>query len=459
MKIIQTLWLPNSHENPISYTGGWLSPEYHWLSWTLSVLQLRKFYNEVELFTTQAGKEILINQLNLPYTKVHLVLDEANIPQDAWALSKVITYSLQNEPFLHVDGDVFIWKSFDKELLEKPLITQNQEYNFPFYQNYIENKKNQVSHLPFLKQEEIKSPIITYNAGIFGGNDLEFIKKYARIATDYVNNNPMLPLEQSSEYCMFFEQFIFSMLVDDAKISVGTYFQEIVYSELYKELGLSDFWETPHSKSYLHLMGMTKKNRMILKNMLNKIKIEYPEYYYNTLRICQESGVILDFQVYQLHELKPSTHSYEYFTEISKKVALNQCFENQNKWLYLYAKDTWVYKQMEKFTLLSEEEKYKIQLFLSNDFELIENESPDLKQYLRITDTFSVDFYDHELDEIEILLINTFDKIPKTINHVLGEIQSYFNDDDFIENQTLLKKLILTKVIQFMNMGVVCIVE
>jgi hypothetical protein len=457
MRIIQTLWLPNTHENPMSFTGGWLSPEYHWLSWTLSVLQLRKFYDEVELFTTKAGKEVLINQLNLPYTKVHEVLDDADIPPSAWALSKIITYSLQNEPFLHIDGDVFIWKPFEENLLQSPLIAQNQEYDFAFYHEYIHNAQSQAKYLPDVLRKEIKKPLITYNAGIFGGNNLEFIKRYASIATDFVRNNPTPPQEQSSEYCMFFEQCIFSILVQDTQKSVNTFFEEVVDNELYKGMGLADFWETPHLNSYIHLMGMSKKNRMMLKKMLCKIRKDYPEHYYKTLRLCQETGVVLDFKVYQLSALNPSLYSAEYFRKLADNFVLNQRSEKQSLWVYLYAKDDWIYAEMERFMVLSEEEKFNIKLFLSNDFQLIEEENPELKQSLRVEDTFSTEIYDHEMEELEMILMDTFDKTPKTLNQVMIEIQPYFDSADFIDNQALLKELLLPKVIHFMSMGVLCV--
>jgi hypothetical protein len=459
MKIIQTLWLPNTHDNPISFSGGWLSAEYHWLSWTLSVLQLRKFYDKVELFTTKAGKEVLINQLNLPYTKVHEVLNDADIPPSAWALSKIITYQLQNEPFLHIDGDVFIWKPFDETLLQSPLIAQNQEYDFAFYQEYINNAKSQAHYLPDILRKNTPKPLITYNAGIFGGNDLEFIKKYARISTDFVLNNPSPAQEQSSEFCMFFEQCIFSILAHDAQMAVNTFFQEVVDNELYKGMGLADFWETPHKNTYIHLMGMSKKNRMMLKKMLCKIRKDYPEHYYKTLRLCQKAGIVLDFKIYQIEELNPSIHTAGYFRELAKNFVLNKRPEKQSIWVYLYAKDDWIYEEMEKFMVISEEEKFNTNLFLSNDFQLIEVENPEFKQSLRVEDTFNMDTYNHEMEDLEMILIDTFDKIPKTLNQLKVEIQPYFDSEDFIDNQALLKELILSKVIYFMSMGVICVVN
>ena len=121
MKIVQSFWSGNNWSLDKNY--GWYSSKYHWLGWVLSVNQLRKFYDEVELVTDRIGYEILINKLKLPYSKVHVILDDLNqYNENLWALAKIKSYSFMNEPFLHVDGDVFIWEKFDEELLKQDII-------------------------------------------------------------------------------------------------------------------------------------------------------------------------------------------------------------------------------------------------------------------------------------------------------------------------------------------------
>ena len=62
MKIIQSFW--TGKHNNIEYSFGWLSNEYHYLSWILSCNQLRKYYDEVELSYLNNTDEMLINQFN-----------------------------------------------------------------------------------------------------------------------------------------------------------------------------------------------------------------------------------------------------------------------------------------------------------------------------------------------------------------------------------------------------------
>ena len=102
MRIVQTFW--TAGQDPLKHAFGWLHPEYNLMSWTLSCLSLREHYDEVALYTDSEGKRILIDKLHLPYTEVNVIFDDFPCLPQHWALAKIKTYSLQTEPFLHVDG-------------------------------------------------------------------------------------------------------------------------------------------------------------------------------------------------------------------------------------------------------------------------------------------------------------------------------------------------------------------
>mgnify|MGYP000084925178 FL=1 len=70
MKIVQTFW--SGGANPLEKAYGWPLPEYNMMSWVLSCLSLRKYYDDVELYTDKLGYELLIEKLRLPYTYVHV---------------------------------------------------------------------------------------------------------------------------------------------------------------------------------------------------------------------------------------------------------------------------------------------------------------------------------------------------------------------------------------------------
>ena len=55
------------------------------------------------------------------------------MPNGLWAMAKIESYGLQTEPFLHIDGDVFIFDYLPQELLTCGIITQNKEYATEYY--------------------------------------------------------------------------------------------------------------------------------------------------------------------------------------------------------------------------------------------------------------------------------------------------------------------------------------
>ncbi len=92
------------------------------MGWALSCLQLRLLYQEVDLYCNSKAASLLKDQLGLPYTNVYETHNDLNLVNEKlWALHKIFTYSLQDDPFLHVDGDVFLFKELPDSLLGSEL--------------------------------------------------------------------------------------------------------------------------------------------------------------------------------------------------------------------------------------------------------------------------------------------------------------------------------------------------
>ena len=89
----------------------WREPVHHLLAWGLSLRLARSHYPETVLITDTPGKTLLINQLGLSFTHVSTELDRLQDEYPGlWALGKLVTYSLQDKPFVHLDTDVFLWR-------------------------------------------------------------------------------------------------------------------------------------------------------------------------------------------------------------------------------------------------------------------------------------------------------------------------------------------------------------
>jgi hypothetical protein len=283
MKIIQSFW--TGQQESTQSTFGWQTPEHHWLGWILSVNQLSKYY-DVELYTDAVGYKYLIEALELPYTKVHVVLDELNHYQsNLWALSKIKTYSLQKESFLHVDGDVFIWEPFPENLLKQKLITQNLEVTTEYYQEMWSMIAPNLSYLPdemllYHNGEEQ----FACNMGIVGGTDLDFFQRYTKHSFEFVDKNrDNIPKDFMVNFNVFFEQVLFYLMAKQNNIQPSFLINEVSEDNGYK--GFGDFFKVPHKKTYLHLLGHYKRDHKVCMMLKDYVLRYYPKYFQKLLQI------------------------------------------------------------------------------------------------------------------------------------------------------------------------------
>ncbi|HMQ46889.1 MAG TPA: hypothetical protein PKA00_05310 [Saprospiraceae bacterium] len=293
MKIVQTLWTKPG------LNAGWIDRRFHFISWALSCLQLCKYYDEVELYTDSEGKRILIDELKLPYTKVHVVLDDFSYPTYLWAIPKIFTYSLQEKPFLHIDGDVFIWEPLDERQTNMPFVFQNLEIekNVPsFYTAIFKDllsKNTQPGYWPDWIERPSWNNITAFNAGVFGGTDIDFIRKHAKAAfgfiDQYADDIARMIKPQNANHLA--EQVLSKYLADQWNITTSSilppqYFRNpdatILEYAIIDQFGIS-----PHGKKYLHLVGEFKQTLKICKDLSRSIYAHYPEYYERVLNTFQ----------------------------------------------------------------------------------------------------------------------------------------------------------------------------
>lgn len=292
MKIIQTYWNAKG-EDFDQVKCGWLTPETHWMAWALSCTLLRRFYDDVELYTTEKDAEIF-RKFNIPYTKIHTSLNcdfIRNLDSSMWAYAKIYTYSLQEEPFLHVDGDVFIWEAFNKSLFSGDICVQNVEENLEVYHKSIETLFNtEGAFIPEWIYENKDYPI-AYNMGIFGSNNIPFVKEYCNIAFDYYEKNKSLFSQMHKtdpNVNILPEQYLLYATAETNKRIVKT----LISNTINKDKDFSEICNICKNKEdlkFLHTLGGTKKNpkvnefigfclKLENKDCFNKIHHKYLKY-------------------------------------------------------------------------------------------------------------------------------------------------------------------------------------
>ena len=277
-----------------NHSYGWLHSRFHWISWILSVHQLRKFHDDVELYTDSAGYEILIKILKLPYTKVHITLDNLEYDSSLWAVGKILTYADQNTPFLHIDGDIFVWQDLTEVFKNSDLAAQNFEITTDYYRDMW---KEIYPHLLYLPKEMVpyhdNQSFLACNMGITGGNDIAFYKDYAKTSLEFVRKNkPAWSSINSSNFNIFFEQVLFHQMAVNKNKVITCLFSEISHDNSYE--GFGNFHSVP-DRPYLHLLGTYKRDPGTCKNMEIYTRLHYPEQYAVLAQFLKEedsAGVI-----------------------------------------------------------------------------------------------------------------------------------------------------------------------
>ncbi|HEX6432055.1 MAG TPA: DUF6734 family protein [Niastella sp.] len=282
MKLVQTFW--SAEANPTKHHFGWRTPMHHIMSWALSCLKLKEQYDDLHLYTDQQGYEILINYLQLPYKSVHVCFNNFLTPGGHhWALAKMYTYAAQEGAFIHVDGDVFIWKKFDEALENAHLIAQNFEVGTDYYKSMLGTIKKHLRFVPdCLAKEWENGSVFSYNAGVLGGNDPDFFKHFYATAIKLVQG-----FEQSfpMDINFVFEQLLFYALAKERNIPVTCYFKQTFTDKGYTKEHMMDFTAVPCRMQYLHLIGEYKRDEETCDLLGRTLLKEYPRYFFKIVTL------------------------------------------------------------------------------------------------------------------------------------------------------------------------------
>jgi hypothetical protein len=438
MKIIQSFWSGNLTEVTNNY--GWFSYKYNWLSWLLSCHQLIKFHKDVELYTDRFGYEILITKLQLPYTKVHVVLDDLNDYQkDLWAISKIKVYQMQNEPFLHIDGDVFVWESLADKFKNSAVVTQNLEAAADCYGKMWNEIAPNLLYMPIeIENYHTHTSNFACNMGVAGGNDIDFFKEYARISIDFVDKNRSAWSNINClNFNLFFEQILFYQVAKIQNKEINFLFDEVYEDGEY--VGFAEFEEVP-DKTYLHLLGVYKRNPVVCKAMEVYIMKNYPESY-SKIAVLINGAEGNRNEIEFLTKEKVAELISDFDSELKAKKFIPDNFLLKRD---LYTEGLPSYLQR----LLLNKEDFNIVLL--DGFEKISSTLNDKEfSFLKIKELNSVS-REYELDDIdEIILseisdgIRYFDFISKMFVHFDDDSEESKNDFLMLLNRMLMNYTVL----------------
>lgn len=274
--------------------GGWNKNIFHFMSCAFSCLKFNE-YHKISLITDKAGKELFIDKMGLPYHQVSTPLDLLNneYPEYLWAIGKLYTYSIMEKPFIHVDNDIFIWEPLGQNLLSAPLVAHNLEVSYSHNKIFFTDILNKFRYVPdiLIESFRLNNNVNEINAGILGGTDIHFFKEYCSLAFDFVDKNLDIirKLDRPGMFNVIYEQFLFYALAKSKSRKIEYLITEEVDQHF---LGLTDFWESPQKRKYIHTVGAYKTWYIIGEQIAHRLYKEYPEYYHRIIKLYQKGELI-----------------------------------------------------------------------------------------------------------------------------------------------------------------------
>ncbi|WP_430409659.1 DUF6734 family protein [Kordia sp.] len=280
MKIIHSLWSkPMLTPDGTLGETGWRHSHYFYMSWALSCLTFKEIYKDITLVTDDFGYDLLINKLKLPYTNIEVVLDELNhYPKELWAIGKLKAYQIQKEPFIHVDGDVYVWNSFGNVIENATLVSQQRDEDFGHYSHAMQEALHHGYEFPdFLLKEFLnKQTMVSSNAGIIGGNDLKFIQEYCKMSFEIIDKNIDKPRFNGTSYALLYEQYLFHCLAQKHQKQIAYYLENKPDKS---EESHTFFNKYIQEKKFVHLLSMRKNEMEYCYDLRDQLKTNYPSYY------------------------------------------------------------------------------------------------------------------------------------------------------------------------------------
>jgi len=251
-------------------------------SYFLSALLIKKLGYKIELYCDENTADVYSL---IPYDKIHVIdFDNDGISSKFWMWGKIKTHILQNEPYIHIDGDVFMFRDIIGHNIDnenyKVVVQQQEDENvmgddFP---KVYEKSKNPFTDLQSIKINWNKYNLNAYNCGVIGFNDMniknEYVNSVKKILYEISNRKNFD--ENRKKYAGMFliaEQSLLYYILNENNIQP---FEIIPYNEIIKRN--YDWFSIASEIGYCHMWAYTKYRDNVINAIKNKIIKYFPQY-------------------------------------------------------------------------------------------------------------------------------------------------------------------------------------
>lgn len=276
MKALYTFWSKPLKENVCRCK----SEKNFVLMFIYSMLWSAKWFQKVEMNTDDYGYNIFkyfeSNNIKIKNTLNNFDNLDSYL---FWAYPKLYSLTLQDEPFVHIDGDIFIFRKLKNELFEGDFGFQNREttYYERTYNRLINFYDKNYLNKPIEWNPSLKSAI---NCGLMYFKDPTLAKIFHENIKKYfinIDKDSLSILKKELQeiinvtyitYPLLFEQYYINCFVNSFKNLKTNYL--LSDEEIKKEeQGQSNI------EGYVHLIE-DKNNPYYINNISERFMIEFP---------------------------------------------------------------------------------------------------------------------------------------------------------------------------------------
>lgn len=271
------------------YSHAWVRPIDHLLSWVVSVQAARRHYDETMLVTDTAGQQLLVERLGLPFSAVSTKLNDLRGEDpDWWMLGKLIAYSMQTDPYIHIDSDVFLWNALPDPVTMAPVFAQNPEqhlsgrdYRPADITRAVRNARGQLP--PEWEWGSSRGPMLqAENCGVLGGQDTSFLHHYAQSAIDLLlhpgNRPAWRSLPEKQQYNFVVEQFFLSACIYYHNARPGSPYHGVRIAHVFPSWAEAFDPNRAARVGYTHLMA-AKRNHAAGRRLESRVRRDWPDFY------------------------------------------------------------------------------------------------------------------------------------------------------------------------------------
>jgi hypothetical protein len=295
MRAVWSFW---SRPHAVGAGNSWHKPVHHLLAWGLSLSAARRHYPDTVLVTDLAGKKLLVDTLGLQFSHVSVELERLKQADPQWwALGKLVAYSLQDVPFLHIDADVFLWKPLPAHIVNAPVLAQCPESfgckSDPAILDINDAFSSSSATLPVEWQWALskEDPLLRQaNCGIVGGTQVDFLRYYSQTALSLVFGQSTAAawgrIVHKSNTAL--EQFFLSACVDFHRHHPESPYRGVHLKYLFPS------WEDASNPNiatrvgYTHLQFIAKANPAVGKRIEERMRRDDPGF----LRHCERIAAV-----------------------------------------------------------------------------------------------------------------------------------------------------------------------